>query len=761
MKRWLIDISAVLTLLACCGLILPQWEQVRGAEPDRRSTLANSPYRSIREFDVLPSNSPAVNRDNLQKAIDWAAAQGAALFVEPSDTPYPVAGGLVLKANASLIGVHGPVGRGTRHPRKPQPVGSVLRIEDEKNPFLTVEAATQVRGVQFWYPRQTVSDPAKIIKYPPTIQVSHEHAVEGVTLSCLTFYGEYLAIDFRASRQKPCEQILIEHCYGYPLGGEFIRIDHCYDIPRILHCHVNPAVQRRIGGQYGRAVVDAVVAAKTFSFAIDHTDNAQLIDLFTFGVHGGIRLGPASYGQLTNFNLDCVSVGIHKSGDGPLNRNWQIAQGSIIANCGAKLADVHPIVIDGQGHTAIANVEAFSGPNDALSTLGKSQDFLLVGGEEKLTVSLSGCRMRNYAAAAPVTLANPRALVQLAVCVDKDDRPLNGPLAPALPTYAEHQDLTYYLTPLGEKRPVKAPPADWDIRRQHVLAHMQRVMGEVPGPAKSVPLAVKQLEEARVGPLVRRKIAFQSEPDDRVAAYIFLPPAAGKKLPAVLCLHQTAALGKGEPAGLGGNANLHYALHLAQRGYVTLAPDYPSFGEHPWDFDPRRGYASGTMKAIWDNMRAVDLLQSLPEVDAERIGVIGHSLGGHNALFTAAFEPRIKVIVSSCGFTRFHKDDMPSWTGPRYMPRIASVFGNDAHRVPFDFTEIVAALAPRPFLACAAVRDADFDVSGVRDVLAAAKPVYQLYGKAAALQGYYPDSAHDFPADARTKAYEFLDRYLK
>ena len=69
-----------------------------------------------------------------------------------------------------------------------------------------------------------------------------------------------MAMDFNADRAHPCEQILFEHCYGYPLGGEFIRIDYCYDIPRILHCHVNPSNQRFIKGGYSRAVIDAVVA---------------------------------------------------------------------------------------------------------------------------------------------------------------------------------------------------------------------------------------------------------------------------------------------------------------------------------------------------------------------------------------------------------------------------------------------------------------------------------------------------------------------
>ncbi|MBN2137057.1 MAG: hypothetical protein JW720_04570 [Sedimentisphaerales bacterium] len=96
-----------------------------------------------------------------------------------------------------------------------------------------------------------------------------------------------------------------------------------------------------------------------------------------------LYLGPATYGQLTNFNLDCVTVGIHKLGDSTFNRNWQIAQGSIIANTGKTIEEIHPIIIEGKGHIALSNVESFSGPNGALSTLNRSQDFLLVRGIDK------------------------------------------------------------------------------------------------------------------------------------------------------------------------------------------------------------------------------------------------------------------------------------------------------------------------------------------------------------------------------------------
>lgn len=382
---------------------------------------------SIQQFDVLSTNDAETNKENLQKAIDWAATSGAALFVEPVEKPYRIAGGIILKKNVSLIGVHGPVPRGTKHPEANHPVGSVFEITDKENVFITVESSTQIKGIQFWYPEQAIQDPSKIIPYPATIQVSKTHKTEGVTLMNLTFYGEYLAMDFNASRQLACELILIQHCYGFPLSGEFIRIDYCYDIPRILNCHVNPAIQRQVRGQIKREVVDAVIKKKSFAYSINHTDNAQLIDIFTFGTYGGIFLGPESYGQLTNFNLDCVSIGIHKMGNNTKNRNWMIAQGSIIANVGKKVEDIHPIVIEGQGHTSLSNVEAFSGGNGALTTNleGISYDYLLVKGDKKLTISLSGSRMRNYLSESPITVENKHAIIQATNCIDKNEMPFN------------------------------------------------------------------------------------------------------------------------------------------------------------------------------------------------------------------------------------------------------------------------------------------------------------------------------------------------
>jgi dienelactone hydrolase len=234
------------------------------------------------------------------------------------------------------------------------------------------------------------------------------------------------------------------------------------------------------------------------------------------------------------------------------------------------------------------------------------------------------------------------------------------------------------------------------------------------------------------------------------------------KVPAMLCLHQTTGIGKGEPAGVGGKKNLQYALELAERGYVTLAPDYPNFGDYKLDVYAR-GYDSATMKGIWNHMRGVDLLQALPEVDGERIGVIGHSLGGHNSMFVAAFDPRLKVVVPSCGFNSFakyEKGNLKGWSHKGYMPRIASHYGADAKKMPFDFTEILGAIAPRAVFICAPLKDDNFEVSGVRDCVTAALPVYELLGAKERLVAAYPDAGHDFPPETREQAYQFVDRVL-
>ena len=336
----------------------------------------------------------------------------------------------------------------------------------------------------------------------------------------------------------------------------------------------------------------------------------------------------------------------------------------------------------------------------------------------------------------------------------------------------DRHTLLQYRDADGNVRPVTAPE-EWQFRRAEILRGMQEVMGKLPGDERRVSLDVQVVEEADAGTYIRRLITHQSEPDCRTTAYLCIPKdvlAGDRTTPAVLCLHPTDnKVGHKVVVGLGGREGRQYAAELAERGYVTLSPSYP----HLADYYPnlgKLGYVSGTMKAIWDNIRGLDLLESLVFVDGSRgFGAIGHSLGGHNTIYTAVFDSRISVLVSSCGFDSYldYYDGAErvwhfgaGWCQIRYMPRLSNYRGR-LEEIPFDFPELVGAVAPRPFFVNAPLHDSNFRWKSVDACAAAAAPVYKLLGADGKLIVKHPDCDHNFPDAIREEAYETIDSVLR
>ncbi len=323
----------------------------------------------------------------------------------------------------------------------------------------------------------------------------------------------------------------------------------------------------------------------------------------------------------------------------------------------------------------------------------------------------------------------------------------------------------------GEVRPVKSV-SDWQKRRAEIVRGFEQIAGSLPGRERRCRLDLRVELSTDYGSYERQLISYATEPGSRVPAYLLVPKvalAAQTKTPAVLCLHPTD-MEYGHRVTVEKMRDYYraYAHDLAERGFVALAPAYPVMANYQPDLKAL-GWPSGTLKAVWDNMRGLDLLDSLSYVRRGEYGVIGHSLGGHNAIYTAVFDPRIKVIVSSCGFDSFldyYNGDPANWQPERgwcqtrYMLRLAEYRGR-LPEIPFDFHELLGALAPRPVFVNAPLNDSNFQARSVDEIVATAAAVYRLYGKEEALEVAHPATGHDFPEAERERAYQLLAAKLR
>lgn len=248
------------------------------------------------------------------------------------------------------------------------------------------------------------------------------------------------------------------------------------------------------------------------------------------------------------------------------------------------------------------------------------------------------------------------------------------------------------------------------------------------------PLNVK-LRETRNHDGVRiESLTFESEPGDAVPALLLIPDSvdAAHPAPAIAVWHQHNGeweLGKSEPAGLAGNPMHHTGLALARLGYVVLCPDALCFEERQ-DSRLKRGdyerfeflrYVMHGRCMAWKNIldmrRAVDLLVSRKEVNPERIGCYGHSMGSTHTWLVGPWEPRLKCLVGNCC--------LPTWQGihrekllhcfPNFIPGLA---------VSGDTPDIAALIAPRPLLLNFGELDGG---SPIADVRAAIPIIQQAY----------------------------------
>jgi dienelactone hydrolase len=319
-----------------------------------------------------------------------------------------------------------------------------------------------------------------------------------------------------------------------------------------------------------------------------------------------------------------------------------------------------------------------------------------------------------------------------------------------------------------------ASPEDWNVQRREIRAELWKLLGRLP-PRPKLP-KVEVLSRQDRGDYTVEKFQFDNEAGSIVPGYLLLPKQIAGKLPAILYCHWHAGeydLGKEE---------LFQSKHtpeppgpaLARRGYVVVAIDATGFGErngHGPDGANEKNYTAEETaskfdlwvgRSFWgmllrDDLMALDYLASRPEVDTDRIGVTGMSMGATRTWWLMALDERIKAGVAIACLTRYQN-----------MIEHGSIHEHDiGYFVPgmlnhFDSEAVVALIAPRPILFQTGDKDPGSPVDGIRTIEEAVRPVYRLYGKESSFQSIiYPGLAHVYTPEMWEKTLAWMDEHLR
>ncbi|MFA5863252.1 MAG: acetylxylan esterase [Phycisphaerae bacterium] len=323
---------------------------------------------------------------------------------------------------------------------------------------------------------------------------------------------------------------------------------------------------------------------------------------------------------------------------------------------------------------------------------------------------------------------------------------------------------------------------EWTVKASALREIFTLMLGKPPE-KYSCPLDPRIEDEIDQGTYMKRIVSYNVGPAERIRAYVLIPHNKPFPRPAVLTIHPTTPFGKeqvvgNDPSPQGRDQS--YGLHLVERGYITFSYDLLSANERiypglkPFSTDPfYRDFPNWSVrgKDMWDISRAIDVLETIPQVDIARIGSIGHSQGGGITIDAMALDPRIKAGVNNCGDwpSRLYKNPFVRartgwWIGmPNLRPFCWS--GKD---YPIDLHEKMALAAPRPLLNLTALNDWGFGLDEepvtrpcLEAMAASVKKVYELYDCPQNFESVLHGDGHCFAEHHRRIAYAFLDHHLQ
>ena len=309
-------------------------------------------------------------------------------------------------------------------------------------------------------------------------------------------------------------------------------------------------------------------------------------------------------------------------------------------------------------------------------------------------------------------------------------------------------------TAIGNLTNIPTAERDW---RQRLIAKWQAILAEPPTSARPASSRLLQSTSVRNFPAELREL--ETEPDIWENIFVLRPASSqSKRLPVLIVPYYDVDT----PAGLnlGGRRFTppgvrSFAYIGAQHGYLVVAVRW--FGESYGEFYTeavanlalRHPGATGLGKWIADARRLVDFIETIPDADPQRIGILGHSLGGKMAIYAAAFEPRIRAVVASEPGIAFASTNYDAyWYLGEALRRAPQ--GTDQH-------ELLALMAPRPALLIGG-DDSDKDTSW--HYINAARPAYRALGFPNYIGFYNHHSGHSPAPAAVDLAFQWFDHFL-
>jgi len=312
---------------------------------------------------------------------------------------------------------------------------------------------------------------------------------------------------------------------------------------------------------------------------------------------------------------------------------------------------------------------------------------------------------------------------------------------------------------------------DFGVWKESLKAKVRELLGEFPEPA---PLNPQLLSTEEADSFIREKWLIQSESDCFVPLYLLLPKGKKGQKPTILCAHGHGPYGKDSVAGVHfdesdrkaniARGNYDYAEQMVKAGFVTVAPDWRSFGERTAYSSPypdrdicnvhfiQHLMLGRTLLGanIFDGMRVIDFLLTRKEVDTNRIGCMGLSFGGTMTTYLALLDDRIGAadIICYATTTEHYAISRPNFCGSQLVPFLYKYA---------DVPDVIAAIAPKPLLVESGASDTCFWIHSSLKAHNTIRKAYEVSG--------HPENLwiEVFPGEHRfsgRKAFDFFRKFL-